>query len=391
MKVKEWKTNGRSRWVVDGRQNGKRKRIQFDTKTQAETWLKAENKDTTQSAWWLDLKNGERADIMNAFERSREMGFSLLDAVHYYGVQGRGKTFLKKMSLKEAVGDLGGDKRFKDYNQGESRPSGFLAAKARKGCTPRSLSTLGCVVHNFMDFVGGDTQCATITPEDIEDWLDAGGIKGSHWKNNTKLGYTRDVKNLFNWLIRQDVLKENPVNKIEQIMVGEFEPQILTVDQSREFMEVTREHDPELLTAAALNLFCGIRPSEVRRLGEQNISIEQGEVELKGKQTKTRRKRFVDMSDNCVAWMKLGAELPISNLNPRWSALTKTVKAKWGIDKWPHDCLRHSFCSYYLAHHEDAAKTALQAGHTESVLFQHYRKMVRREDAEKFWGIFPRG
>ena len=35
------------------------------------------------------------------------------------------------------------------------------------------------------------------------------------------------------------------------------------------------------------------------------------------------------------------------------------------------------------------AKTALQAGHTESVLFQHYRKMVRREDAEKFWGIFP--
>ena len=391
MKVKEWKTNGRSRWVVDGRQNGKRKRIQFDTKTQAETWLKAENKDTTQSAWWLDLKNGERADIMNAFERSREMGFSLLDAVHYYGVQGRGKTFLKKMSLKEAVGELGGDKRLKNYKQGESKPSGFLAAKARKGCTLRTLWSLSSVVKNFRDFVGGDTQCATITPEDIEDWLDAGGIKGLDWENVTKASYTRQVKNLFNWLIRQDVLKENPVNKIEQIMVGEFEPQILTVDQSREFMEVTREHDPELLTAAALNLFCGIRPSEVRRLGEQNISIEQGEVELKGNQTKTRRKRFVDMSDNCVAWMKLGAELPIVNLADRWSALTKTVKAKWGIDKWPHDCLRHSFCSYYLAHHEDAAKTALQAGHTESVLFQHYRKMVRREDAEKFWGIFPRG
>ena len=208
MKVKEWKTNGRSRWVVDGRQNGKRKRIQFDTKTQAETWLKAENKDTTQSAWWLDLKNGERADIMNAFERSREMGFSLLDAVHYYGVQGRGKTFLKKMSLKEAVGELGGDKRLKNYKQGESKPSGFLAAKARKGCTPRSLSTLGCVVHNFRDFVGGNTQCATTTPEDIEDWLDAGGIKGSHWKNNTKVGYTRDVKTLFNWLIKRDVIGE---------------------------------------------------------------------------------------------------------------------------------------------------------------------------------------
>ena len=389
MKVKEWKTNGCSRWVVDGRQNGKRKRIQFDTKTQAETWLKAEAKDTTQSAWWLDLTNGQRADIMNAFERSREMGFSLLDAVQFYSVRGVGKTFLKKMSLKEAVGELGGDKRFKDYNQGRSKTSGFLAAKARKGCTLRSLYSLSSVVKNFRDFVGGDTQCAIITPEDIEDWMDAGGVKGGDWGNSTRLGYTLNLKNLFNWLIKRDVVEENPANKIEEILLGEYEPQILTVEQSREFMEMTQEHSPALLKIAALNLFCGIRPSEVRRLGEQNISIEQGEVELKGKQTKTRRKRFVDMSDNCVAWMKLGAELPIVNLADRWSELLKTVKAKWGIDKWPHDCLRHSFCSYYLAHHEDAAKTALQAGHTESVLFQHYRKMVRREDAEKFWGIFP--
>ena len=176
MKVKEWKTNGCSRWVVDGRQNGKRKRIQFDTKTQAETWLKAENKDTTQSAWWLDLKNGERADIMNAFERSRELGFSLLDAVHYYGVQGRGKTFLKKMTLKEAVGELGGDKRFKSNGNDKSKPTGILAAKTRKGCTIRSLYYLHSIVRNFRDFVGGDTQCATITPEVVEDWLDSGGV-----------------------------------------------------------------------------------------------------------------------------------------------------------------------------------------------------------------------
>ena len=92
---------------------------------------------------------------MNAFERSREMGFSLLDAVHYYGVRGRGKTFLKKMSLKEAVGELGGDKRLKNYKQGESKPSGFLAAKARKGCTPRSLSTLGCCCAQLQGFCRG--------------------------------------------------------------------------------------------------------------------------------------------------------------------------------------------------------------------------------------------
>ena len=170
MKVKNMMHNGQLRWIVDGRINGKRNRLQFDNEKQATTWLKAHERnagDSNQTSWWTALSNGERADIMNAFERSREMGFSLLDAVHYYGVQGRGKTFLKKMSLKEAVGELGGDKRLKNYKQGESKPSGFLAAKARKGCTLRSLYSLSSVVKNFRDFVGGDTQCATITPEDL--------------------------------------------------------------------------------------------------------------------------------------------------------------------------------------------------------------------------------
>ena len=97
------------------------------------------------------------------------------------------------------------------------------------------------------------------------------------------------------------------------------------------------------------------------------------------------------MSDNSVEWMKLGAKLPIYNLNNRWSALLKTVKAKWGIENGRTIVCVTASAPITLAHHEDAAKTALQAGHTESVLFQHYRKMVRREDAEKFWGIYPRG
>jgi len=128
---------------------------------------------------WTALSNGERADIMNAFERSREMGFSLLDAVHYYGVRGRGKTFLKKMSLKEVVGDLGGDKRFKNHVQGALKPSGFLAAKMRKGCTRVTINTVSCIVSNFRDFVGGETQCVNITSGDIEDWLDAGGVRAA--------------------------------------------------------------------------------------------------------------------------------------------------------------------------------------------------------------------
>ena len=390
VRVKEWKVNNQTRWVVDGRVDGKRKRLQFDTKKQAETWLKAEKKDINSSAWWSDLSHSVRADIINAFTRAKDDGFNLVSAVEHYSVLGRDKTFLKKCTLGEAIGDFSVDRRFKKHRNGGATPSGFLAAKLRKGCTQRSLFSLRSVTHNFRDYLGADTQVANITPEMIESWLDAGGVKeDGSWENSTKEGYNRQIKNLFNWMIKRDYVKENPASKIEDIILGEYEPQILSVDQVVRFLEITRQENSALLSPAALNLFCGIRPSEVRRMTQANISIADKEVELKGRQTKTRRKRYVEMSDNCIAWMKLGAELPIVNQNHQWDTLMVKVKAELGYDKWPHDCLRHSFCSYYLAHHENAAKTALQAGHTESILFRHYRKLVKKEQAEKFWNIFP--
>ena len=176
---------------------------------------------------------------------------------------------------------------------------------------------------------------------------------------------------------------------MEGFIVHDHEPVILKLDQVVQFLEVTKKHDPALLTPASLNLFCGIRPSEVRRMTQGNISLADREIELKGRQTKTRDRRFVDISDNGIEWLKLGGKMPLANLNHRWHALIIEAKAALGFEKWPHDCLRHSFCSYYLAAHENAAKTALQAGHTETILFKHYRKLVKKEQAEKFWNIFP--
>ena len=57
---------------------------------------------------------------------------------------------------------------------------------------------------------------------------------------------------------------------------------------------------------------------------------------------------------------------------------------------WPANACRHSFASYHLALHQDAAKTALQLGHTNTaVLFQHYRELATPEDAKAFFAITP--
>ena len=52
--------------------------------------------------------------------------------------------------------------------------------------------------------------------------------------------------------------------------------------------------------------------------------------------------------------------------------------------------LRHTFASMHLALHESADKTSHQMGHRkDDVLFEHYRKLVSRQEAENFWGILP--
>ena len=396
---KKWKVNGEVRWVFDGKVNGKRKREQFDTKKACELFIKAQAKEPLIAEWWSELTISERVDIHAAHNRAKEDGFSLLSAVETQAVLGRGKTHLKKCTLGEAVGNAYIDVSPKLDRRGvwhrgrpknEIKPSGFLGAKFRKGVSRQTLFTLKSVVHNFRDFIGADVAVTHISPEMVESWLDSGGVKGDGgWGNSTKEGYNRQIKNLFNWMIKRDYVSTNPAAKIEDIMLGEYEPHVLKVDEATQFLEITRRENPALLAPAALNLFCGIRPSEVGRLTQRDISFSDKEVTLKGRQTKTRRKRFVDISDNCLEWLKLGAKLPIPNQNHQWAALMVKVKAELGYDKWPHDALRHSFCSYYLAAHENAAKTALQAGHTESILFKHYRKLVKKEQAEKFWNIFP--
>ena len=52
--------------------------------------------------------------------------------------------------------------------------------------------------------------------------------------------------------------------------------------------------------------------------------------------------------------------------------------------------LRHSFCSYHFALHQDAAKTALLMQHTnQAMLYRHYKGLALRSDAEKYFMIRP--
>lgn len=87
-----------------------------------------------------------------------------------------------------------------------------------------------------------------------------------------------------------------------------------------------------------------------------------------------------------AAWLQAtdGHPLPLTNLVRRRRTLVRGL----GLP-WPKDVTRHSFVSYHLARFQNAAQTALEAGHREAVLFRHYRAVCTPEDAARFWDITP--
>ena len=84
-----------------------------------------------------------------------------------------------------------------------------------------------------------------------------------------------------------------------------------------------------------------------------------------------------------AAWLALPGKLPVSN-----PERVRAVARASGV-RWPRNVTRHSFCSYHLARYSNAARTALEAGHSEAMLSAHYRELVTPEAASGYWAIVP--
>ena len=195
MKIKESKLhNGETRYIVDGKINGNRRREQFDTKRECGTsWLKYQTEGTPpvrRMVGCRDPSNAERVDIMAAFNRAKEDGFSLLcGCSRLMQFSGRGNTHLKKCTLGEAVGSAYVDdsaqagftekQASRDDPKMRSNRAVSWAQNSGKGCRRNTLFTLKSLTHNFRDYIGADVDVTHISPEMVESWLDAGRRQGS--------------------------------------------------------------------------------------------------------------------------------------------------------------------------------------------------------------------
>jgi integrase len=145
----------------------------------------------------------------------------------------------------------------------------------------------------------------------------------------------------------------------------------------------------------AIGAFAGLRAAEIERLTWADVNLERGWIKVGAKQSKTASKRLVDIQPNLAEWLRpyAGHKGYVAPANLRKKLLEDRSRATAAgvlTRGWPSNALRHSFASYWLAEFNDAAKLALQLGHTgPALIFQLYREVVTPEEAHDYWSIFP--
>jgi integrase len=254
----------------------------------------------------------------------------------------------------------------------------FLLAKARAGRSDRYLRQLRVVMTHF---AAGRARApiSSIGVADVESWM-----QSADWSARTQRGYLSDVRTMFNFAERRGLVSHNPAAGVELPVLEDLDPPAIhTPDQVRQVLDAARARDPDVCRHLAIRYFCGVRSAEVHRMTEANILRDRGVVEVPARAAKTRRRRLVMIQPNLAAWLQLDGELrPISPMTVR--AVIRASKVEWH-----HNVTRHSFVSYHLAQFQNAGKTALEAGHTEQMLFSNYRELVTPAVAAEFWDIFP--
>lgn len=351
--------------------NGKRERKFFKTRAEADTY--AEQQRTARENMGtaaFSIDDALRHDAITAKQILAPFKATLTEAAKYFVKHARPK---------------GGSKTMLDLVKE------ILDAKKKLGRRPSTLADYKFVFNRFNRSYG-ERMAHDVHQKDVEDWLD-----GNTKSLATRRIYMKFLNTLFAYALKRGYMAVNPLDALELPQVLLKPPAIFTIEQTISFLRAVVENpELELRAYVSIGLFAGLRPTEMTRLEWSHVRLDERVILVNADASKTSQKRFVDISDNLLAWLR-----PIAKesgpLTPR--SLSVRVREAWRktqefrngkIEKWPQDGMRHSYASYHLAQHKNAPLTSLQMGHTSpQMLFNHYRNLVLAADAERYWKITP--
>ena len=415
--TKQWSYRGsiiRQRgmsYQVETNHNGRRRRVTKKTRAEAETYA-TEMRDQVKAegSTALALSGRERLDAVEALRmfptsEIRQAANHALEILPYPANRAdtsealailRGDVDLGEME-KPRHSPLAEAARFwlRHHPEGATPPSvkevleKYLDAKRHR--RPETIREIRNKAGRFCnDF--GDRTIADVTTQDIDSWL----TENTPTPGNKKK-YLRILHAFFDFAQRKWNMESNPTDKVfvDKHDLDEVLPEAYSVGEVARMLRAAAAHEKadRIVPTLVIGLLGGLRPSEIQASDWKDISFAEKHIRVRPETAKRRRQRYVEMSDNLCAWLAPYRRTagPVAPPSITFRRLRAEILEEAGIGKWLRDGLRHTFASYHLAMYEDEAKTAFELGHrgNASVVYEHYRKLVKKTDAQKFWDLYP--
>jgi integrase len=266
---------------------------------------------------------------------------------------------------------------------GEAITAHLARATGRPDYMEKKRYFLGIVSERL-----GNEKLAVVGPASVQALIDS---MTSKWGANDVL---RHARIFFRDCIRLKLLREDPTAAFQEQKVLPSKV-ILTVEDTAHILKVCKAQFPEILPAVALQLFTGIRTSEVTRLEWKDVRLG-SLVNIEPQVAKTSERRVIDWWPEALThWMPAKAgEGPVTVQPKSYEAhkwqLIMVCKASKSDFKFGQNAFRHSFASFGCAYFQNAGKVALLMGHRDvNMLFRHYRDYRTKEEADRYFGLRP--
>ena len=160
--------------------------------------------------------------------------------------------------------------------------------------------------------------------------------------------------------------------------------------------------------ALTLGFFAGVRSVEIGRAVWEDLDLDAATLRIPRPKgwTSGARPRLVELERNAALWLRKWRRWtagqrrgrpPRGPVVPRPWLFTAWKKERLGPagDSWgndaAHNVMRHTYATMHVAAFRNAPATALNLGHGRSteMLEEHYRGLVARSTAERYWRIVP--
>lgn len=264
----------------------------------------------------------------------------------------------------------------------------FVASKTGKG---RSVHHVGRLRRDLEAFSKAfPVMIGELTRGNVEKWLNARNVGPRRWNN------LRESIVALHRFARREGLLGAALTGPELIERRRVESDVATYAPA-ELHKILAVVPREWLPFVVLGAFCGIRPMEIApdpKSGKPpltwgNILWAKKKVDVPAKVSKTRRRRFVPLSEAAAAFLRDRRHEPASARLCPFLRSPSDVWAKAAGVPWKPDALRHSYASYRLALTQDMAALALELGNSPAMIFTHYLDLKHEDEAREWFAIRP--